>query len=941
MRPLKLTMSAFGPYADKTMLDLSLLGDHGLYLITGDTGAGKTTIFDAISYALYGETSGRMRQPDMLRSQYAAEETETYVEMEFEFQGRTYKIRRNPEYSWSKVLKNGTRKTQKKTADAELTYPDGHTVSKGKAVTSAIEELLGIDREQFAEIAMIAQGSFQELLTADTKKRNEIFRELFHTSYYKELQEKLSQNANDLKGEIHGGRRDISSITASIQCTEDSPHKEQLDLLISRRESVQPEDAAALLKELIAEDEQLLQKKDEELQQVHDHLESIAGELRKGDEIRRIYDQLDAASASIPDLQNKRDQWKNLLDSLNQSGEKETIAGMRAVYNERRRALPKYQELTEHLAAAALAGKNSEEFLKQAETEEGKLSGLRTELEADKKKQEALDGADVKHVKAAEKVEALDRQADSLNQAIRQAEVLLKAGEDYQNAVQELQKADAAYARKTEEYHAILGAFLAGQAGILASQLAEGRPCPVCGSVSHPSPAHHSEGTPRENQVRASETSMNQANEVLKKWGSTCQACLERQEVEAEHEKEAMKNAGVKASGQAGKQEAQQKLEKVMMLREQAVSERDALAEQETQLKQLRLRIPSLQNAIRTSEAAIADLRRKADVLAQKKKSEAARSEELKRELNYPSEEAAKADLARMDQEIHKREQHYEKTGFAASEAEKNLSAGLAAKKQVNRTLAATGVTDRDAFVKNQAALRQDRAAMETQRVALQSQRDAVNGRLSVNKPALKKLQKYASSLDEATRRWQWMNDLAMTADAGMKGREKITLEDYVQMAYFDRILYRANLRLRVLSDGQYELVRSEARGLRSHEALELDVIDHYTGRNRSVRSLSGGESFEASLALALGLSDEVQSQAGGVQIDTMFIDEGFGTLDHDSLSQAISVLERLSGENRLVGMISHVEELKDRIPKKIIVTKELEARNATQPGSRAEIVCE
>ena len=185
------------------------------------------------------------------------------------------------------------------------------------------------------------------------------------------------------------------------------------------------------------------------------------------------------------------------------------------------------------------------------------------------------------------------------------------------------------------------------------------------------------------------------------------------------------------------------------------------------------------------------------------------------------------------------------------------------------------------------------------------------------------------------------MNDLAMTADAGMKGREKITLEDYVQMAYFDRILYRANLRLRVLSDGQYELVRSEARGLRSHEALELDVIDHYTGRNRSVRSLSGGESFEASLALALGLSDEVQSQAGGVQIDTMFIDEGFGTLDHDSLSQAISVLERLSGENRLVGMISHVEELKDRIPKKIIVTKELEARNATQPGSRAEIVCE
>lgn len=190
MRPLKLTMSAFGPYADKTMLDLSLLGDHGLYLITGDTGAGKTTIFDAISYALYGETSGGMRQPDMLRSQYAAEETETYVEMEFEFQGRTYKIRRNPEYSWSKVLKNGTRKAQKKTADAELTYPDGHTVSKGKAVTSAIEELLGIDREQFAEIAMIAQGSFQELLTADTKKRNEIFRELFHTSYYKELQEK-------------------------------------------------------------------------------------------------------------------------------------------------------------------------------------------------------------------------------------------------------------------------------------------------------------------------------------------------------------------------------------------------------------------------------------------------------------------------------------------------------------------------------------------------------------------------------------------------------------------------------------------------------------------------------------------------------------------------------------------------------------------------------
>ncbi len=941
MRPLKLTMSAFGPYADVTVLEMDQLGESGLYLITGDTGAGKTTIFDAITYALYGEASGSERQPDMLRSQYADDKDDTFVELEFEFQGSVYKIRRNPEYTYTRELKNGTIKTSKKTADAEMTWPDGHITVKSRNVTQEVENLLGLDREQFSQIVMIAQGSFQELLTADTQTRNKIFRQLFNTSPYKKLQERITSDASQLYSEIKQTRHDLSVAVASLQCAPDSAHAEELGSLREKGDQVQADEAVFVLNDLLTEDEEKARNQRILIEKNNKRTEDVTAAVARGIEINKVFSTLQQIEADMPALRKRRDTFQYRFDQLNNKHEKEEIAQLRAQYNERMKLLPKYADLTKFRNNIRNAAAMLERFRQESLKSQKELIEKNAELARDTELISQMSDTEVNLVKCRQRADETRRMISLLNKAIEKVREEKKSEHEYHKSLEKLKTVNAELTDLTEQHRALMGAFMAGQAGILAEQLEVGKPCPVCGSLNHPRIARRSLGTPSEEYVNEAEKARNRKEAEARMCAMDSRGKLEKVQSLKQEANETLQEAGIDETYESGTSLAKGQLEKETAELRRLKEIEAELQKQSELLAELKNRVPVLEQQIRDLENEENERVRQSAVIEERKKAEETRAFELSRELSYPSEEAALTDLERFDRQIKERESYYESTRVTLNDAQKNLEKSEAVSAQLRSSLAESNAEDRQEFLQAMKKLDEARKECEFEKKSLQAELDVIQGRLAMNAPVLSKIQNLGRQADEITSRWQWVQSLASTADAGMKGKDKVTLEDYVQIAYFDRIIQRSNLRLRFLSDGQYSLVRSQNSNMKSHQALELDVIDHYTGKRRSVRSLSGGESFQASLALALGLSDEVQSQSSGIQIDTMFIDEGFGTLDKEALSQAVTVLEKLSGSGRLIGIISHVEELKDRIAREIVVTKQLDSTGTVFGGSKAVIMCD
>ncbi len=941
MRPLKLTMSAFGPYADVTVLDMDQLGESGLYLITGDTGAGKTTIFDAITYALYGEASGSERQPDMLRSQYADDKDDTFVELVFEFQGSVYKVRRNPEYTYTRELKNGTVKTSRKTADAEMTWPDGHMTVKSRTVTQEIEKLLGLDREQFSQIVMIAQGSFQELLTADTQTRNKIFRQLFNTSPYKKLQERITSDASQLYSEIKQTRHDLAVAVASLQCSDSSSHLDDLNKLREKGDQVQADEAVFVLRDLLAEDDESARSQRILIEKNNKRTEDVTAAIARGIEINKVFNALQQIDSDMPALRKRRDTFQYRFDQLNSRHEKEEIAQLRAQYNERMKLLPKYADLTRFRNNIRSAAGMLETYKQESLKGQKELIDRNAELARDNELISQMADTEVNLVKCRQKINETKRRIALLNKAIEKVREEKKSELDYHKSLEKLKVVNSELTDLTEQHRALMGAFMAGQAGILAEQLEVGKPCPVCGSLNHPHIAHRSLGTPSEEYVNEAEKARNRKEAEARMCAMDSRGKLEKVQSLKQEANETLHEAGIEETYESGTSLAKGQLDKENAELSRLQEIEAELQKQSELLAELKTRVPVLEQQIKDLENEENERVRQSAVIEERKKAEEARAFDLSRELSYPSEEAALTDLERFDKQIKERESYYESTRVTLNEAQKNLEKSEAVSAQLRSSLAESNAEDRQEFLQSMQKLNNARNECEQEKKNLQAELNIIQGRLALNTPVLDRIQLLGRQADEITTRWQWVQSLASTADAGMKGKDKVTLEDYVQIAYFDRIIQRSNLRLRFLSDGQYSLVRSQSSNMKSHQALELDVIDHYTGKKRSVRSLSGGESFQASLALALGLSDEVQSQSSGIQIDTMFIDEGFGTLDKEALSQAVTVLEKLSGNGRLIGIISHVEELKDRIAREIVVTKQLDSTGTVFGGSKAVIMCD
>lgn len=897
MRPLKLTMSAFGPYAGQTTVDFDALGTTGLYLITGDTGAGKTTIFDAIAYALYGEASGETRESSMLRSKYAEPETPTFVELIFANGGERYTVRRNPEYTRPKTRGTGT--TVQK-ADAELTMPDGRVITKTREVTAAVTEVIGVDRAQFSRIAMIAQGEFRRLLLAQTDERKAIFRQIFRTGKYLALQNRLKDDAAALEktcGELVAALR---STAETIGCDDPGalPDAEDTDALLTALDALIDADADARAQ---------TGTKHEQAKAQHARLLTDLGKAQAVEQAQReqasARTALDTAEAKQPNMEQLLQDIARLQDALSQY---EQLDKQRAQAKAAREAL---EEKT-----AAL-----EQARAQAQATEQKCKSARAQLAEQPKLAVAAEQTAQEQKAAEQRCKALTELDQQRKRCAELQKKLEAAQEKYTQAAGAAQAASAYYS-------ALDRAYLDAQAGILARTLTPGQPCPVCGATEHPCPADAPEQTPdaaarkrakadseqaqRDAEACSAEAAAlrGQLTAVREALETACAALTPpldpetlAQTLPALQEKAAQDARG--CAGRLAEQRAQ--LDKLQTLA-------DGLSEQETKLQQQH-------DAIRAGETDCAARAARCDELDAAAANRAA-------VLPHADSGAAKAALAQAQTQ-------HEALRQALDTAQKQHAAAQAKCAQLCGKIATLHTQTDAAPAADIAALQAQCDALSARIDALQLQMNALDTRLQQNRTARAKLDTQRQEYDAAHERWQWVHALAATANGAIPGQEKITLEAFLQAAYFDRILGRANTRLLIMSGGQYELRRCERAGdNRSQTGLELEVVDHYNGTARSVKTLSGGETFAASLSLALGLSDEVQSSAGGVQLEAMFVDEGFGSLDSEALQQALTALVGVSGGCRIVGIISHVAELKERIDRQIIVTKDRSG------GSRVQV---
>ena len=1322
MKPKKLVISAFGPYADRMELDFERLGGGGLYLITGDTGAGKTTIFDAITFALYGEASGEVRKGEMFRSKYAKPEVRTFVELTFTYQGKDYTVKRNPEYLRPKDRGQGM--TMEK-ANAELIFPDERQpVTKISEVTKAVTELLGLDQRQFRQIAMIAQGDFQKLLLAGTADRSEIFRKMFHTEIYQELQNRLREEAKARWKTYDEKKRSISQYLDNVVCPEDARWKKEFDRLKKENFNGQVMRGMELLAQCIEWDEEQLRMLKEEQRALYGEIEKknqLLGKIKERQTRQAEKEQKEnERKLLLPEVEEKKkkseqaEKEAGICEKLEEQirEEKACLELLRKMKQEQEAMTQLQKELQETAEAKGKLQEeqeNAKKELEQQKARKEKLSGTEVELarteqketyaaeqvqqlsayceeigktadeEAAKKEEENALCEKIKETeqaagKAAEEAEKLagqdkvceklqeekenvrrkiftlaeakkqlEKTTDEALQLARQLKQLQREEEKLQAdrtataeqmakrssaalqqekfrqeretlenllkswewACKELEEKQSAYRdgiqkrdnlRKT--YQAMESLFLDAQAGILAEKLTEGEPCPVCGAIHHPQPAKRAEHTPdkatldqkkeelREQEETAAgqseaagncsrrvkelreqltacllkkmphereekqgngltetdkESSFQEENETQRflpmsdslfcqeavkkaeqlqeeeskqKVRQTEYAELEKTQTRQQENLETLKKAIAGAQADLGRAEGTQKALEEQLNKEIAEAEKEPGVEEVTASAERKgstekkgaaedrdyaetddrnFLVGQIEKVLSFWEnrqkqcgeefaAAQAKMKRRAECIALQKEAESSQKkdhEQLQRvrsclevlqsdrkrwnekeeklletleqqrkeiksadqfeniaEISFTEKQfleiltdtekqlwvrsmqeqrywkekqetlekqkrnllAQKEELQRIQLEIQAETQKIEQrektirekelleakrkaeqkalqdriqekeTKLAGKEEKELLEhiKGWETQKEQRKAAQKTAKEELDAVQKNltevQAALAaiqmleaaDEEADLQGQQLPseteLQENLEMLSGRkqeldqryneqyhaANTNQNVYQAVQTQQSQMQEVEEEYKWVNALADTATGNVTGKRKIDLETYAQMAYFDRILRKANVRFLTMSQGQYELKRQEDGGnIKSKAGLELNVIDHYNGTERSVRTLSGGESFQASLSLALGLSDEIQSYAGGIQLDSMFVDEGFGSLDAESLNQAVKALEGLAEGNCLVGIISHVPELKDRIERKIVVTKN---RSRDGVGSRAVI---
>ena len=926
MKPLKLTMSAFGSYAGKNVIDFTGQ-QQGIFLITGDTGAGKTTIFDAITYALYNQTSGGERNGNMMRSQYARPETETYVELEFLYRGQTYRVRRNPDYKITKTLKNGKIREQKVPHSVELTLPDGTVFPEKKNATDAkIIEILGLTADQFSQIVMIAQGDFLKLLYTKSDERKMIFSKLFRTDIYWKIQENLRRKSMEMDERIQENDRAFEQEKSRIIPLPESEEL-PLDELVERlRER---------LKDALKE-QNLRRANVEELNKKITKYEEINKLFRSLEKIRQNGKELEARQV---ESKERRQQIENALKA-----DKVLVAEQQNLRQQQEveQSAQAIAKMTETLA-------NNQEMFETLKTQQQEAEAKQKREAADIQKKmlaleqsfpsyEALQNARSEEQQAKKVWEDLGKTSEESFHKKKAGIAALKEQQKRQEQVVEQTKKNweqtsLSASESAKHYEHMYEAFLKEQAGILAENLSAGCPCPVCGSTVHPDPAKLPDHAVTELEVEQAKKTRAAAEEKRDLAYAAFEAeKTEKQKLAQAVEKEEADFVLAQTIAKQQRKEAEQNYVSLQKIAEQireklvypslaeakkqyaAMQKALAAAEQEIERKRQKVsELAEAMNTLKGQKLAEEENQKTAKKLAVKTEKEYAK---LLEKSGFVSEETYHLAILpeRSRSKLEREEKEYESQCLRQQSEQKLLE------KQVS------GKTYTDTAELNEQLKAEKQALKETEKTYMELHTAYENDRSVLQNCAV-----YLEKGKKLESEDQVIKSLSKTANGRLSGSAKIDFETYIQRQYFKQIIHEANKRLLTMSNHQFILkLKEEANtGRKTNEGLDLSVYSLVTDSERDVKTLSGGESFLAALAMALGLSDIVERSAGAIHPDMMFIDEGFGSLDAQSRQQAIEVLAELAGDSRMVGIISHVTELKEQIDRKLVVSR-------TDKGSRA-----
>lgn len=1038
MKPLKLTMSAFGPYSGTTTIDFEKLGSSGLFLISGDTGAGKTTIFDAISYALFEKTSGLTRDINSVRSDFATIDIFTEVTLEFIHKGRRYTINRYPEQTRKSDRGKGVAEQKK---GAYILLPDGKKIDSRNEIKGIISDILGgLGYDQFKQIAMIAQGEFLELLLADNDKRNEILQKVFNTEFLRKVSFKLKEKEISLKNENEDMEKSTLQYLEGIKCAQTSEYYGEILELKEDKNVNRVPDILNCLSLLVEEDSRILNDINDKIGKLDKDREQLIKKEVKGKAVNNDFDEKEMLEAKKKELDEKKDEMKALEQKadmgqralsyvkpyedrkIREEAEANRLAVKieaavkdRALLEERfknavllyetefkkidlrdsinlyisnlEESLPQYDKL-KHLFEKEKVSSGQRKQLDELvtlfikKTEEGQKQYKILSEELEKKKDSPVRYVNSRN--ALEKEQALKKHTEQLETESAKLILLEETARNYRKA---FLQAEERYEECNREYELKQKAFLREQAGLLALTLEEGKPCPVCGSTEHPAAARFLSEAPTEAELNKLKEKRDSLNDEMLKAGLSVSEYRKEFETRLNAVKESMKDM---AQGKelTGLQDIRAYL-------------RNLLSESNNTIRELEQETINWKKACDRKETCEAEVKKILEDLDEYNLKVSAGKEELlrinaelstlqseialiKQNLEFGSLEEAKQTIAEKKAELEelrsrfsKAEKEYHETDGSLKAATRLLSefngqqeaslevlegargeylkkvkeygfsgearykealitqetideikekckkyelAGQEIKGRLNKLKEKTYGKERQDLE----AVREDIRRLKDERSRWEKLQKDVYGRINENKEAMAHIKEIQKEREEKSREYLDVCTMSKTANGRLEGKLKITFETYVQAAYFIRIIEEANKRFYEMSGKRYRLLRKEEGSLQSATGLELNVFDTWTGKVRNVKSLSGGESFMAALSLALGFSDMIQNYAGGIEIDTMFVDEGFGSLDTEALEQSIHTLNNLTVGSRLVGIISHVEELKDRIEKQIIVKKDI-----------------
>lgn len=926
MKPLKLTMSAFGSYAGKNVIDFTGQ-QQGIFLITGDTGAGKTTIFDAITYALYNQTSGGERNGNMMRSQYAQPETETYVELEFLYRGQTYRVRRNPDYKITKTLKNGKIREQKVPHSVELTLPDGTVFPEKKNATDAkIIEILGLTADQFSQIVMIAQGDFLKLLYTKSDERKMIFSKLFRTDIYWKIQENLRRKSMEMDERIQENDRAFEQEKSRI-------------ILLPESEEIPLDELVERLRERLKD-----ALKEQNLRRAN--VEELNKKITKYEEINKLFVSLEKIRQTGKELEARQAESKERRQQIENARKADKVL---VAEQQNLRQQQEVEQSAQAIAKMTETLANNQEMFETLKTQQQEAEAKQKREAADIQKKmlaleqsfpsyEALQNARSEEQQAKKVWEDLGKTSEESFHKKKAGIAALKEQQKQQEQVVEqtkknLEQTSLSASESAKHYEHMYEAFLKEQAGILAENLSAGCPCPVCGSTVHPDPAKLSDHAVTELEVEQAKKTRAAAEEKRDMAYAAFEAeKTEKQKLAQAVEKEEADFVLAQTIAKQQRKEAEQNYVSLQKIAEQI---REKLVY--PSLAEAKKQYAAMQKALEAAEQEIERKRQKVSELAEAMNT--LKGQKLAEEEN---QKTAKKLAAKTEKEYAKL---LEKSGFVSEETyhlailpersrsklereEKEYESQCLRQQSEQKLLEkqVSGKTYTDTTELNEQLKAEKQALKEAEKTYMELHTAYENDRSVLQNCAV-----YLEKGKKLESEDQVIKSLSKTANGRLSGSAKIDFETYIQRQYFKQIIHEANKRLLTMSNHQFILkLKEEANtGRKTNEGLDLSVYSLVTDSERDVKTLSGGESFLAALAMALGLSDIVERSAGAIHPDMMFIDEGFGSLDAQSRQQAIEVLAELAGDSRMVGIISHVTELKEQIDRKLVVSR-------TDKGSRA-----